>query len=842
MKRLCKLLLIFFLMISIAFPVYATSSVPKSVINATESVVRVLAEYSGGYATGSGFVIKSDKNETLIVTNYHVVEGNPYSISIWLGDEESVSATILAYTSQKDMCILKLAYPVGLKPLAFAENGAQQGEAVYAVGFPGAADYLSDKEAHTSADATITDGIVSAVREATVSRYGTPTKILQINAAINSGNSGGPLFNANGEVVGINTYGINDSQGIFGAIDVSELKTFLADYSIPIPTAHGNFLWVILAASAVIVIAAAVGFIILMKKKKSSVPVQKEVKTTTLHEYMTAYPDGMGMHDSVALLLPVALQLRDLHNNGNTHLQVSPNSIFVGADGAFLQNATSTESDRYISGYAAPEIYQGVPAGNLSDIYSFCAILSFVSTGKTPKNALLRSNDLSGTDISEYSLAFDNAFNYILHKGMGVDPHSRFDSMQEIILKISPYNVKPFATKDTPPPDFENPPSPPETVSTAKRPRPKKAIAIISVVAVFGVLIGAYFGCCLAARGCAEENDFTTADSLLFFPQLTKLHDPVLVAYVEAGQLMEARQYQQAKALFDTLPGCYSADELSLEADYRYALQLADANDFDSAIDIMKGLSGSGYKDAASQLMDIQYRKGLYLLYEEESYSTASTLFGQLAKSGYDGAADMQKEALYLWAWALYDKEKYIDAYEILEGIRGYSDVNDVIVNIRELVYLEGQILYYEGKYPQARDHFECISFYADSQKYLTLITAHTSSFSSTYIVDDLIDIFYFEDAADLLLSKNQFGIEFLRGRWTGDGYYLNINKDNYLSYNLPWFNYGEYYKIEDGKVLFYYENRPNDTKALFKITAITPDCIQVFCYKNSRTYTLYRQ
>ena len=197
---------------------WAATAVPQPVMTAAKSVVRVLAEYSDGYSTGSGFVIKSDRDETFIATNYHVVEGKPHSISVWLGEEETVSATILASSAQKDLCILKLAYPVELKPLVFSANEISQGSAIYAVGFPSAADYLSDKEAHTSAEATITDGIVSAIREATISEYGTPTKILQISAAINSGNSGGPLFNDTGEVVGIATYGIDDSQGILARL------------------------------------------------------------------------------------------------------------------------------------------------------------------------------------------------------------------------------------------------------------------------------------------------------------------------------------------------------------------------------------------------------------------------------------------------------------------------------------------------------------------------------------------------------------------------------------------------------------------------------------------------
>ena len=406
-------------------------------MKATESVVRVLAEYADGYATGSGFVIKSDKEETLIATNYHVVEGNPYSISVWLSEEETVSATILAYTNQKDMCILKLAYPVSLKPLAFSDSGAKQGQAVYAVGFPGAADYLSDKEAHTSADATITDGIVSAVREATVSSYGTPTKILQINAAINSGSSGGPLFNTNGEVVGINTYGINDSQGIFGAIDVSELKSFMADNAISVPKTVSEFPWAIAVIIAVAVMGIAAISIIVVRKKKIKAPVKTEVKNISLREYMEAYPDGIGIHDAVAMLLPVALQLRDLHNNGGAPLQVSPNSICIGESGAVLSNATSAEAPRYSSGYAAPEIYKGSSAGNLSDIYSFCAVLYYAASGKQPMNSLSRTEADKVTHD-------DVAFADIIQSGMELESVNRIISMQDVIIKLSPYNVRPF--------------------------------------------------------------------------------------------------------------------------------------------------------------------------------------------------------------------------------------------------------------------------------------------------------------------------------------------------------------------------------------------------------------
>lgn len=831
MKKICSILLCILLIVSITISVYAVSSVPEPVMKATESVVRVLAEYADGYATGSGFVIKSDKEETLIATNYHVVEGKPYSISVWLGEEETVSATVLAYTNQKDMCILKLAYPVSLKPLTFSESGAKQGEAVYAVGFPGAADYLSDKEAHTSADATITDGIVSAVREATVSSYGTPTKILQINAAINSGNSGGPLFNTNGEVVGINTYGINDSQGIFGAIDVSEMKSFMADNAIAVPKTVGELPWAIVVIIAAVVMGFAAISIVIMRKKKMKAPAKTEIKNIPLREYMMAHPDGIGIHDAVAMLLPVALRLRDLHNNGGTHLQVSPNSICVGANGALLADATTAESDRYSSGYAAPEIYKGVSAGNLSDIYSFCAVLYYVVSGKQPMNSLSR------TDADEVTYD-DAAFAEIIQSGMALESANRIASMQDVIIKLSPYNVRPFVNTS----GVEKNQSSEPTAQKAK-PARKKIVLVATIVLVIA-LLGTYVGCYFAARLNAQNGEFAAADSLLFAAPITRIHDAKLVAYIEAGQLMAARNYDGAKTGFESVSGYMNADELVKEVDYRHAVQYADANEFDKAISIMSALEKQGYKDAADKGLEIQYRKGVYLLMEKSNFAEANKIFTQLAKKKYNGAEDMQKETQYLWAAALIEDEDYVGAYKKLIGIKNYSDVKEVLEALEEVIYAEGQNLYYSEKFSDAKTRFDCISSYRDSKKYLTLIGAHASDvwYVSDSMVDSLVNIFYFEDAAELLLSTQAIGEKFLCGAWKGDGYYFTMDDEGSISYDLPWFDYGDFYKIEDGHILLHPEDNENDTKTLFSFLAVSPDCVEVFCHKNNRTYTLYRQ
>lgn len=832
MKRICSLVICVLLIASMVTFAYGVSAVPEAVMEATESVVRILAEYADGYSTGSGFVIKSDKEETLIATNYHVVEGKPYSISVWLSEEETVSATILAYTNQKDMCILKLAYPVSLKPLTFAEDGAKQGEAVYAVGFPGAADYLSDKEAHTSADATITDGIVSAVREATVSSYGTPTKILQINAAINSGNSGGPLFNANGEVVGINTYGINDSQGIFGAIDVSELKSFMADNAIPIPKTYAKSPWGMIATVLVVMVGISTVLFMIMRKKKMKAPVKAEVKHVPLREYMAAHPDGIGINDAVAMLLPVALRLRDLHNNGGTHLQVSPNSIFVGANGAILTDATSAEADRYASGYAAPEIYRGSSAGNLSDIYSFCAILSYVASGKQPMNSLSRTE----SDVIAHE---DVAFAEFLNCGLTLEPVNRFPSMQDVIIKLSAYNVLPFVNAVI---DAE-----PKVSANGDRYRAqakRRKIALVAAIVLVVAVLSSYIGCYLAAKANAKNGDFDVADSLLFVPMITKVHDAKLVEYIEAGQSMVARNYEAAKAIFEDLPDYLNANELAKETDYRHAAQYADANEFDKAIRLMSALKKVGYKDAEKKLLELQYRKGSYLLLEEENFAEAYKIFTQLKREKYDGAEEMQKETRYLWAISKIENEDYIGAYYQLTDIQDYADVREILSALEEVIYAEGQDLYYNEKYTDAKDRFNCVTFYKDSKKYIILIGAHTSDkwTASDSMVKSLIDIFYFEDAAELLISTQAFGEKFLLGTWRGDGYYFTMEGDGHISYNLPWFSYGDYYRIEDSIMLLYPENNYNNTKELFAFSALTPDCIEVFCYQNNRTYTLYRQ
>ena len=249
----------------------AANAVPRKILNCRDSVVRIFAAYDDGWYSGSGFVVKQETDRTIIATNYHVVEGNPYEIEVYIGGDASAQAKVLASDKKRDLCLLAFRSPVRLAPMTLAAGRAEQGDAVYALGYPAAADAFSDTELHSGEEVTITDGIISAVRTATIENNGPAVKLLQISAAINGGNSGGPLFNEKGQVIGINTYGLDDAQGIFGAIEVGELLDFMKQNGI---VNNGMPIWVWFAVGAGVIIVGA--FVLLLLKKKKTLNFVEE--------------------------------------------------------------------------------------------------------------------------------------------------------------------------------------------------------------------------------------------------------------------------------------------------------------------------------------------------------------------------------------------------------------------------------------------------------------------------------------------------------------------------------------------------------------------------------------
>lgn len=152
------------------------------------------------YATGTGFIYKNDNNTYYVVTNYHVVSsGSKIKVIITSGDE--IETTVVGGDQYADIAVLSFK---SNKDLTVAEIGsstdARVGDTVFTVGAP-----ISS----TTYSWTVTRGILSGkdrMVSVSLSNSGTADyemKVLQTDAAINSGNSGGPLCNANGQVIGI---------------------------------------------------------------------------------------------------------------------------------------------------------------------------------------------------------------------------------------------------------------------------------------------------------------------------------------------------------------------------------------------------------------------------------------------------------------------------------------------------------------------------------------------------------------------------------------------------------------------------------------------------------------
>jgi putative serine protease PepD len=154
-------------------------------------------------AQGSGFVYDTAGH---IVTNEHVVDGaNSISVRLWNG--ASYKATLVGTDPSTDLAVLQVSAPASvLHPLALGDSGAVQvGQAVVAIGSP------------FGLEETVTAGIVSALhREMTAPNNFTITDSIQTDAAINHGNSGGPLLDLTGKVIGVTSQIESDSGGSDG--------------------------------------------------------------------------------------------------------------------------------------------------------------------------------------------------------------------------------------------------------------------------------------------------------------------------------------------------------------------------------------------------------------------------------------------------------------------------------------------------------------------------------------------------------------------------------------------------------------------------------------------------
>ena len=280
-NRIAAALLAALLLSAAALPAFADFS--QDTLNGIVMITTGAPDKDGhmNYWRGTGFFVgEAGTDPQYIITNCHVVEefilaGKALGggeLHVRFDKDDEVEAYLVDYDAEKDVAILRLAEATG-KRVSLQMRVPQEdslGSEAYAVGYPAAADLtVTAVNSFSQKDATVTTGSISRF----LTESGTGRKLIQTDASLGGGNSGGPLIDGSGAVIGINTAGSKLDSNLFYAVSVSEVLPLLDKNSIPYTLAPetksggSTMLYAGIGAAAVAVIAVLAA--VLGKKKKA---------------------------------------------------------------------------------------------------------------------------------------------------------------------------------------------------------------------------------------------------------------------------------------------------------------------------------------------------------------------------------------------------------------------------------------------------------------------------------------------------------------------------------------------------------------------------------------------
>lgn len=267
--------------------VFACAATPSE---ARDSVVWIQSEFvytDGTYtitlrACGSGFAIgRPGDSVSNIVTNAHVVvddygnKANKVTVYFSKAANRYMEAQIYKLDTVKDICVLRLPEPTTERKamVLCKSNDVDLDDSFAALGYPGVATENIDFVAYDQKDIVITKGGITKGQ----SMNADGVNVYMIDLEISNGNSGGPLVNSKGEVVGINTYAMFDGSAQANyAVSIDELVSMIDRESVPYVLStdtHINVtLIIIIAASAVVVAAGVIVVIAVMRRNKTAAP------------------------------------------------------------------------------------------------------------------------------------------------------------------------------------------------------------------------------------------------------------------------------------------------------------------------------------------------------------------------------------------------------------------------------------------------------------------------------------------------------------------------------------------------------------------------------------------
>ena len=532
-----------------------------------------------------------------------------------------------------------------------------------------------------------------------------------------------------------------------------------------------------------------------------------------LTTYLGLLTQPLGASGVVALLMPAALQLRDMHNSGLVFQNLCPACVVVAKDGCRLEKREGTPTEEFL----APERRGGAFAGVQSDIYAFCALLLYTARA---------ADSPAGESLALLESA--------AKKGLADSPEDRYASMQELIYALSPLNgalpeaaKAPFAARkragaapfrrpqpagqraaeiaasDTP--DAAGGPA--ELAIAVPEPPKRKPGPKIARIAAAGLIVAfAAYVCVngvLAVNAMKELNFERAVQTYARIPFASRIDMPLTDYFAAAADTLD-RKYAAAIQTFGGLGDFLNAKTAQQEVCYRQAHYLAMHKKYEDAIAIYRRIAS--YKDSTEQITATMFLRACDKIALGE-YRSAEEELTALWQGGYEQAGAKLAE---------------------LESIKAGA-------------YAEAVADYECGDNDEARAIFATLGDYERCEDYLVLLDAREGNNLGgiSFALQCLIG---FEDANELVLRYHDVAAEFLTGDWKGGSHYFRMKYDGHISYDLPWFSFGDYYRIEDGLVLVYPKDEYYNTKALFYITIIDYDTIRIFAYKNNTGYTLTRQ
>ncbi len=187
------------------------------ITSSIESGANIFGGMAYSEGTGSGIIISADG---YIVTNNHVIEG-AHAVTVTLNTGSEYEAKVIGTDSKTDLAVLKISPNEQLTVAELGDSSAiEVGERAIAIGNPLGMEFFG----------STTQGIISAINR-TITVDNKTMSVIQTDAAINEGNSGGALVNAYGQVIGINAVKISSSsvEGMGFAIPISEAKPVISD-------------------------------------------------------------------------------------------------------------------------------------------------------------------------------------------------------------------------------------------------------------------------------------------------------------------------------------------------------------------------------------------------------------------------------------------------------------------------------------------------------------------------------------------------------------------------------------------------------------------------------------